>query len=577
MKNKEIAQKLNKIARHLEMDDVDFKPFAYRRASSSILNLEEDIEKIYEEKGRKGIEEISGVGKNIADKIEEFLLTGEMEHLKTLEEKHPVELDELLKVEGLGPKSIKKLYEKLKIKSLEDLEEKAKKGEIASLDGFGEKTEKNILEAIEFLKRDEGKWSLGEVMEVANRIFEKLKSLEEVKRINFAGSLRRSKELVGDVDILISAGKTERVMETFTSFENVFKVLSKGDTRSSVKVDAGFGIDLRVVKKKSFGSALQYFTGSKEHNIKLRKLAIGKGMKLNEYGLFKNGKKIAGKEEEEIYSHLGLSFIPPELREDRGEIEKAIKGEDFSDLCRPEDLKGDLHVHTDWTGGANTLEEMIAEAEKKGYDYLGIADHTEFLRIENGLSKEELRKQRKEIEKMNSKLRKKGSKMRVLQGCEANILKDGSLDMDDETLEKLDYVIAGIHSSFKMNEKDMTDRLIKAIENPVVDIISHPTGRLIKKRESLDLNMGRVFRAAGDRGIAMEINSSPARLDLSDKHIKACVEKGIKMVINSDSHHKSQMDNLSFGVGQARRGWARRSDIINTNNLEDLLSFFKEE
>lgn len=572
MINKEIAEKLNMIANYLQMDDIDYKPFAYQRAATSILSLEADLKEIYEKEGREGIEKISGVGEAIADKVEEFLLTGEMEHLEKLKDKFPVDMEDLLRVEGLGPKSIKKLYNNLQITDLKELKKQAEKGEISKLDGFGKKTEENIKEAIEFLEKDEGKWSLGEVLPRANEIFKDLESLKEVEKISFAGSLRRMKEVVGDVDILISAKKTERIMKAFTSFKDISKVLGVGDTKSSIKLKEGFDVDLRIVDKNSFGAALQYFTGSKNHNIRVRKLAVKKGYKLNEYGLFKNGKRVAGKTEKEIYNKLGLNFIPPELREDKGEVREALNNE-FSQLCNLKDIKGDLHTHTNWTGGANTIEKMAEEAIKLGYDYIGIADHTKFLKIENGLNEEELSKQREEIKKINEKL--KENNFKILQGCEANILKDGSLDIDNKSLKKLDYVIAGIHSNFKLTEEEMTKRLVKAIENPLVDIISHPTGRLIKKREALPLNMDKIFRTAKKNGIILEINASPARLDLNEKYIKKCVEENIKLIINSDSHHFEQLKNIKFGVGQARRGWAQKKDIINTYPLQELVSLFK--
>ncbi len=575
MKNKKLAKLLNRIADYLEMDDIDYKPFAYRRAASSLLELEDDIEKIYEEKGREGIEKISGVGQAIADKVEEFLLTGEIEHLERLKTKFPVQMEELLRVEGLGPKSIKKLYEELEIKNLEELKKEAEKGSIASLKGFGEKTEKNILEAIDFLKKDEGSWALGEVMEFSKKIFNELKAMKEVKKISFAGSLRRKKELVGDVDILVSASKTESIMNKFTSFENIEKVLGQGETKASIKLEEGFNVDLRVVERASFGSALQYFTGSKEHNIRTRKVAISKGFKLNEYGLFKNGRRVAGKSEEEIYSKLGMSFIPPEVREDRGEIEKAMKGEDFN-LCEVSDIKGDLHTHTTWTGGKQSVKEMAIAAYELGYEYIGIADHTKYLQIENGLNEEELKKQREEIERVNLELEDEGFQIKVLQGCEANILEDGSLDIDDESLEALDYVIAGIHSHFKLPEEEMTERLIRAIRHPQVNIISHPTGRLIKKRESLSLDVEKIIKTAKEEGVVLEINSSPHRLDLSDRYIKKCVENDQFLIINSDAHHKDQLENINFGVGQARRGWAQKEDIVNSKKLEELIDILKK-
>lgn len=576
MKNKEIAKKLDEIANFLELDDVKYKPFAYRRASSSILSLNNELADIYAKEGKDGLEKITGIGKNIADKVEEILLTGEIEHLRSLKEKYKVDIKNLSKVQGIGYRSIKKLYENLGIETLQELENAARKGDISSLEGFGEKTEKNILEAIKFLKKDEGRWSLGEVLPIANEIFANLQNLDEVKRINFAGSLRRKKELVGDVDILISAGSTKGIMDTFTSFKNIAKITSKGDTKSSIRLQSGFDVDLRVVAENSFGAALQYFTGSKNHNIKIRKLAISKGYKLSEYGLFRNGKRIAGKDEKDIYQKLGLFYIPPELRENKGEIEEAVSN-DFSDLCNLDDIKGDLHLHSTWSGGIDSIREIANYGEEMGYLYLGITDHTKALQVENGLDEGRLLKQSEEISCVNKEIQKQGMQIKILHGCEANILKDGSLDIENSVLAKLDYVIAGVHSYFDMGENEMTSRLKKAIEHPQVNIISHPTGRLIKKRKGLSLNFKTVLKAAKQNNVALEINSSPARLDLDDNHIRECIETGVKVVINTDSHDKTQMQNVIFGVGQARRGWATKKMVINTFKLDNLLSFFNEK
>lgn len=576
MKNKEIAKKLDEIANFLKLDDVKYKPFAYRRASSSILSLNNELADIYAKEGKDGLEKITGIGKNIADKVEEILLTGEIEHLRSLKEKYKVDIKNLSKVQGIGYRSIKKLYENLGIETLQELENAARKGDISSLEGFGEKTEKNILEAIKFLKKDEGRWSLGEVLPIANEIFANLQNLDEVKRINFAGSLRRKKELVGDVDILISAGSTKGIMDTFTSFKNIAKITSKGDTKSSIRLQSGFDVDLRVVAENSFGAALQYFTGSKNHNIKIRKLAISKGYKLSEYGLFRNGKRIAGKDEKDIYQKLGLFYIPPELRENKGEIEEAVSN-DFSDLCNLDDIKGDLHLHSTWSGGIDSIREIANYGEEMGYLYLGITDHTKALQVENGLDEGRLLKQSEEISCVNKEIQKQGMQIKILHGCEANILKDGSLDIENSVLAKLDYVIAGVHSYFDMGENEMTSRLKKAIEHPQVNIISHPTGRLIKKRKGLSLNFKTVLKAAKQNNVALEINSSPARLDLDDNHIRECIETGVKVVINTDSHDKTQMQNIIFGVGQARRGWATKKMVINTFKLDNLLSFFNEK
>ncbi len=433
MNNSDISKKLEEIAYFLEIDGVKYKPFAYRRASSSIASLSEELTEVYRKNGREGLEEVSGIGENIADKIEELILTGEMEHLQSLKKKFPIDIEKMSAIRGIGPKNIKKLYNSLGIKSIKELESFAIKGEISSLERFGKKTEENILEAIDFLKRDEGKWGLGEVDPVAGEIFERLKKLKDVKKISFAGSLRRKKELIGDVDILVSASSSKKIMEKFTSFKKIEKITGKGETKSSIRLKQGINVDLRVVEGKSFGAALQYFTGSKSHNIKLRKLAVSKGYKLSEYGLFKNGKRVAGKSEEEVYRKLGLSYIPPELREDKGEVEKAISN-NFSDLCEISDIKGDLHIHSNWSGGVDSIRDIADYGKKKRYSYLGIADHTKELKIENGLDEKRLLEQRVEIDRINEEIRSKNGKIVILQGCEANILKDGNLDIDNSAL-----------------------------------------------------------------------------------------------------------------------------------------------
>ncbi len=571
MKNEKIAKKLDLIATYLELDGVDYSPFAYRRASFSVLNMEKPLEEIYKKEKREGIEKLSGIGINIADKIEELFLTGEIEYLKDLQKKFPVDIESLLKVKGLGPKGVKKLYKELGVKSLKDLKEKTENGEVAKLDGFGEKTAQNILESLSFFSKEESRWSLENALSVCDEIIDKIKELKEVTKISSAGSLRRKKETIGDIDILVSAKDSSKIMDFFTSLKNVKSISGKGETKSSVILEDGLNVDLRVVKKESFGSALQYFTGSKNHNIKLRKLAIKKGFKLNEYGLFDKETQIAGENEKSIYQALELPYIIPELREDKGEIEEAIKGNDFSDLCQLEDIKGDLHIHSNWNGGLNPIEEIVKEAQKRNYFYIGIADHTKFLRIENGLDEETLEKQKEEIEKID----KKYKEIKILQGCEANILNDGSLDISDKALKKLDYVIAGIHSSFGMNQKDMTERVIKAIKHPKISIISHPTGRLIKRRDSLNLDMEKVFKVAKKEKVILEVNSSLARLDLNDKNINYCINNGIKIIINSDAHEKRQLKNIEYGIWQAKRGWAKKEDVVNSYNLKDLLKILK--
>ena len=556
------------------MEEDPFRPQAYKKVAFTLENMEEDVGEIYRKQGLKGLKEIPGVGIGIASRIEEYLKTGKIKFYERLKKKTPVDVEELTAIEGMGPKRIKVLYQKLGIKNIKDLERAAKAKKVASLFGFGEKSEKNILEGIEFLKKSKGRFLLGEIILVAREIYEKLKSLKEVEQIHIVGSLRRMKETIGDIDFLVASKNPEKVMDFFVSLPGVVKIWGKGSTKSSVRMEEGLDVDVRVIDKKSYGAALQYFTGSKEHNIITRKIAISKGLKLNEYGLFKGSKMIAGEKEEQIYKRLGMQWIPPELREDQGEIKAALEGK-LPKLIDLKDIKGDLHCHSNWNGGEHSILEMAEKAMEMNYQYLGISDHTKFLKIENGLNEKQLSQQRKEIDKLNKKLQASSFKLHVLQGAETNILNDGSIDIADEALRKLDYAAGGIHSNFKMPKKKMTERIIKAIKNPNINIISHPTGRLLKKREEYQVDFDRILRAAKQFKVALEINSSPLRLDLNDFHIRRCKEEGVKMVINTDYHHKEQMRYLELGVAQARRGWAEKKDIINAQPLNKLLKYFK--
>jgi len=596
MKNQELAKIFYEIADFLEMEGVQFKPYAYRKAAITLETLEEEVEEVYRKGGPKALEAIPGVGESIAEKIEEYLKTGKIKYYKDLKKKTPVNIEELVRVEGIGPKKVKVLHQKLGIRNLKDLERAVKAHKIAPLFGFGVITEKNILEGIEFLKRSRGRFLLGEILPKVKEVYEKLKSLKEVEKIDLAGSVRRMKETIGDVDFLVISRNPSRVMDFFVSLPGVVKIWGKGLTKSSVRTREGFDMDIRVVRKKSYGSALQYFTGSKEHNIAIRKIAMERGLKLSEYGLFRGKRMIARKTEEEIYKALGMQWIPPEMRENQGEIEAALEGK-LPKIIGFKDIHGDLHCHSKWDGGGNSIEEMIEAAQKMGYQYLGIADHTKFLRIEHGLDEKKLALQRKEIDKINVKCQMSnckpstraklgaglvphrnevsGAGFKVLQGCETNILNDGSIDIKDEALKKLDFVIAGIHSNFKMEKTKMTERIIKAMKNQNVDIISHPTGRIIKRRDEYQIDFDKILRVAKETGTILEINSFPERLDLNDQNIRRAKEARVKMIINTDSHHKDQLRFIEFGIAQARRGWAEKEDIINTQSLERLLKYFK--
>lgn len=574
MKNKELAKIFYDISIYLEMEGVAFKPQAYEKAALSLDALSENVEGLYKQGGLKALKEIPGVGESIAEKIKEYIKTGKVKEYENFKKKMPVDLDELSAIEGIGPKMIKDLYKNLKIKNLNDLEKAAKAGKIRKLAHFGEKTEKNILQGIEFLKRNKGRFLLGEIIPVVNEIVSNLKSLKEVKKISPAGSVRRMKETIGDVDILITSSDPKKVIKYFVSLPGIVKIWGQGPTKASIRLREGFDVDLRVLPDKEFGSALQYFTGSKDHSIALRKIAIEKGMKLSEYGLFKGKKLIASETEEDIYKALGFPYFEPELRENTGELEAALKGK-LPKVIGYKDIKGDFHVHSDWDGGADSIEKIAQEAQKLGYEYIGISDHTKFLKIEHGLDEKQLLRRGKEIDKLNQKLKSQNKKFRILAGCEANILADGSIDIDDKVLAQLDYVIAGVHSQMKMGREEMTERIIKAMENTNVDIIAHPTGRLIQRRDAYQIDFDKLLEVAQRTGTILEIDSYPNRLDLKDTNIRKAKEAGVKMVINTDSHRLDQLRFMELGISQARRGWAEKKDIINVWPLEKLLDFFK--
>jgi len=582
MANRELAKIFNEIALYFEMDGAPFKPQAYEKAAINLETLSEDVKDIYKKGGREALEEIPGVGKNIADKVIEYIKVGKIKEYEKLKKKTPVSIDELISVEGIGPKGVSYLYKKLKIKNLKDLERAAKAGKIRNLPNFGKKKEQNILEGIEFVKRSKGRFLLGEILPKVQEIISELKKLKEIKQISEAGSVRRRKETIGDVDILITSPNPKKVIDYFTVMPGVVKIWGKGPTKASVRLSVGVGIDvdLRVLPNSQFGSALQYFTGSKEHNIILRKIAIDKGLKLNEYGLFRGPKMIAGRTEKEVYAALKMDYIEPELRENQGEIEAALrqargKPNGLPKIIGYKDILGDLHCHSNWDGGNNSIEEMAKTAQKMGYQYIGIADHTKFLRIENGLNEKQLIQRNKEIDKINKKFQASGSKFQVLKGCEANIMADGSIDIDDKVLAQMDFVIAGVHSQMKMLKVQMTKRIIRAMKNPNVDIISHPTGRILKKRDEYEIDFDELLKIAKETGTILEINAFPVRLDLNDVHIKKAKQAGVKMVINTDAHKKEHLRFIEYGISQARRGWAEKKDIINTWPLEKLIRAIK--
>ena len=569
--NHDVAQMLREIGEHLAMKNIPFKPRAYEKAAGIVDSLEEEVAEIYETGGKKALEAIPGVGISIAEKIEEFLKTGHVKYLEGLERKTPVDLAGLSRVEGLGPKSIKTLYQKLDIRTVAELEVAAKAGKIARLEGFGEKKEENILKGIGFAKSSGGRFVLGFEMAEIRELEKRLRDLRDVKKVIIAGSARRRKETIGDVDILAISKNPKPVMDFFVTMPEVVNVIAHGATKSSVKLKSGINVDLRVVEESSYGAALNYFTGSKDHNVALRRIAMAKGLKLNEYGLFRGEKMIAGKTEEEIYKTFGMDYIEPELRENTGEIEFAKKHA-LPHLIGYEDLCGDLQVQTNWTDGSDSIESMAKAAIARGLKYIAITDHTKRLAMTHGLDEKRITKQMAEIDRLNRKLK---GKITLLKGSECDILKDGSLDLPDKILEKLDMVGVSVHSYFNLPRREQTERIKRAMANPNVDILFHPTGRVINRRPAYDVNIEELVATAKKTGTIMEIDAFPDRLDLKDEHIRLCVESGVRMAIDSDAHAPAHFPYLEYGIAQARRGWAEKKDIINAWPLEKMLKFLK--
>jgi len=587
MKNIEVAELLNELADYLEFANEPFKIRAYRKAALVIEGLSEDVEQVWNE---NRLEELPGIGEGIAKKIDEFLKTGKLKYLEDLKKKTPVDVEGLGKIEGIGPKTMLKLYRQLKVKTVNDLEKAAKQGKIQDIAGLGPVVEQNILKSIEFAKKSKERVPLGFALASAEEVVRMLKTLKEVERVGVAGSTRRMKETIGDIDILATLkpeknkvflgpenskdflGNPEKVIDFFAKMPNAADVLAKGATKSSVRLKEGIQVDLRVLDDKIFGAALLYFTGSKEHNILLRRIAIEKGLKLSEYGLFdrKTGKLVASKTEDEVYKKLGMDYIEPEMREDEGEIELA-QHHMLPKIIGYNDIRGDLQMHTKWSDGSNTIEEMALAAKKLGHEYICITDHTGKLAIAHALDAKRIAEQRKEIDKASKKL----NAITVLQGVEVNITDDGSLDMPDKVLKELDIVVASIHSGFKNSKEKITKRMVMAMENENVDIIAHPTGRLITKRESYDIDLDAVFDAAKKTGTIMEINSYPERMDLRDIHVRAAVKAGVKLAISTDAHNADQLHFIKLGIGTARRGWAARNDVINTRRLKEMMRMLK--
>ncbi|HOO54839.1 MAG TPA: DNA polymerase/3'-5' exonuclease PolX [Methanothrix sp.] len=570
MKNEEVARLLREMGELLELQgESGFKVIAYQRAARSVESLKEDLEEVY----RRGkLESIPGVGKAIASKISEFLETGKIEAHDRLFRETPPGMAELLSISGLGPKTVSMLHQKLGVSSVEELEQAARAHQVRRLPRMGPTSEKNILRAIERWKKRSDRIPLGVAQPLAEEILGHLKKVEGIGNLTLAGSLRRGRETVGDIDILATSTEPAAAIRAFVEIPAVEEVLMKGPTKASVIVDETVQVDLRIVEPRSFGTVVQYFTGSKEHNVKLRQVALSKGYSLSEYSLTRvaNGEELFFDREEDLYRHLGMDWIPPEIREDEGEVEAALAGS-LPKLVEVTDIKGDLHVHSDWSDGRHSIEDMVATAKKLGYEYMAMCDHSPGLGIANGLAEDRLKKKMELIRSLNDSI----EGFSIMVGTEVDIRADGKLDYPDEILEQCDVVVASVHSAYNQREREMTNRIISAMESEEVDVIGHPTGRKIGEREAYEVDMERVLEAAARTNTAMEINAHPSRLDLNGRWARRAKELGVKLAINTDAHSTCGLMAIEYGVKTARRGWLEKKDVLNALGFADLMKHLK--
>jgi DNA polymerase (family X) len=599
-KNSEVAKIFREIAFILQTEDekksdpnLIFKIRSYNKAADEIQNLSLEIGDIYKKDKLKGLLKIPSIGKAIATKLEEYITTGKINYYDELKEKLPVDVSQFFGLEGIGPKTIKTLYSNLGIKNIPDLEKAALEGKIRSIPRFSQKKEELILKKIQFFRKSGGRRLIGEVYPLVKRIEGRLSGNTGVKQAVAVGSFRRMKETIGDIDYLVSVISEKdgnNIIDYFVNMPEVKEIIGRGSSKAFVKLNNGIDADLLVVPEESFGAAMQYFTGSKEHGVAMRKIAISEGLRLNEWGVFdKQNHRVAGATEEEVYRVLGLEWIPPEMRENRGEIKiakiekKGIEKEDkvrLSQLIAYDDLRGDLQVHSNYTDGTMSIEEMALNARDRfGLSYIAISDHTKSLRLTNGLDEKQLLNQANTIAEINDKIKinnnSKNKHFRILSSAEVNILKDGSLDISNNVLDKLDIVGAAVHSHFSLPIELQTARLISAAQNPSIDIIFHPTGRIINQREGYPVNISKLIEIANESNTILEIDAHYNRLDLKDEFIRMAIENNVKLVIDSDAHHPLHYAFLIFGIGQARRGWAKKSDILNTLSAKELLDSLK--
>jgi len=565
--NFELARLFYEMASLLEVrDESRFRIRAWQRAAQTLETLSEDVAAVA---ARGGLRALPGIGKEIGARIEEYLTTGRIELLERLRENLPPDFLSLLEVRGLGPRTARALWEVAGIDTIERLEAACRSGQIIGVAGIQKKTCENLLKAIAQHRAGRARALLPAAREVARQVALALSAHGGVERLEIAGSLRRMRETVKDIDILVTSTAPARVIETLVSLPSVAEVTARGETKASVRHQDGLAVDLRVVAPEAFGAALQYFTGSKAHNVRLREMAVRRGLKISEYGVFDEatGARVAGETEEDVYAAVGLPWIPPELREDGGEIDAAREGR-LPALVERAQLRGDLHDHTEWSDGHHPLERLVEAAEARGYEYVIVSDHSRSLTIAQGLSVERLRQQRAEIRAVQAR-----HAIRILAGSECDILEDGRLDFPDEVLAELDVVVASVHSRFKQDRATMTARIVRALENPHVDILGHPTGRRLGSREPYDVDLDAVFAAARAHGKAVEINASPERLDLNDVHARRAAEAGVPLSISTDTHYLSELDNVDLGVAVARRAWLGPAQILNTRSLDDLLAW----
>lgn len=564
MENRQIAKIFTEIGELLELKGENvFKVRAYQRAAQNIDGLPQDVAALSDQE----LEEIPGIGKDLAAKIREYAATGRVAKHEALRKEFPAGVLALLRVPGLGPKTVKMLAQERGIKDVDELEDLARAGKLAGLPGIQKKTEENILKGIELVRRGSERRPLGRVRPLAEEIVGRIRDASPVDRVEIAGSIRRWKETVNDIDLLATSRQPAQVMDAFARLPQARRVLMHGETRSSILIDQDIQVDLRVVEEASFGAALQYFTGGKQHNIRLREMALRAGLKVNEYGVYREPgeKRIAGNTEEGVYRALGLPLIPPELREDTGEVEAAQAGR-LPALVEIGDIKGDLHIHTKWSDGSHDLDTIIRAARQRGYRYIAVTDHTKGLGVAHGLDGARLAEQGRAIDGLNAQYKD----FRVLKGTEVDIRSDGTLDLPDDVLAGLDIVVASVHSGFKQSRQQITRRLLAAVRHPCVSVIAHPTGRLIGERDAYAVDMEALLKEAARYGVAMEINAYPLRLDLNDSQIRMAKGYGVSLAISTDTHVTTQLDTMIYGVAMARRGWAERDDVLNTREYGPL-------